>query len=56
MLLLPPASTILNGPLDVTTELLPDQNALLPVTPEESAQVSAPDLAPSIFSARELNR
>ena len=52
MLLLLPGSTILLGPLDLTAQLLPKQNALLPdYSRRLYPEVSVAGLVPSIFGA-----
>jgi hypothetical protein len=56
MLLLPPGSTILFGPLDLTTQLLPKQNALLlDYTYKVYPGVSVAGLVPYIFGAPNLD-
>ena len=55
MLLLPPGSAILLGPLDFTAQLLSKQNAFLPDhTHRVCPKVSVADLAPSVFGALSL--
>ena len=55
MLLLAPGYSFLFGPLDVTAQLLPKQDAPLPDKwHSHFSGVSVPDLAPYIFEARVL--
>lgn len=57
MLLLAPGYSFLFGPLDVTAQLLPKQDAPLPDKRHSRfSEVSVPDLAPYIFGARALDR
>ena len=54
LLLLPPGFAILIGPLDLTAQLLPNQDAFLPAQRMLRSEVSVAGLAPSIFGAISL--